>query len=189
MKKQFSFFLAASLLFAAPQWADAPSLLPPEGHEELIVYNRILAKINDKTLSVIDVMKKMDLFLQRNYPEMVGSKIARYQFYSAQWRDTLSHMIDQELMLADAEHLELKVTDAEVREEMLDRFGPAIMATLDQLNISYEEARKMIHSEMVVQRMMWYRVQSKALNMVNPQDIKDAYKQFCEENPALEQWE
>jgi hypothetical protein len=173
---------------AAPNWADAPPQFQTEGAESLIVFNRILAKVNGKTLSVIDVMRKMDLFLQRNYPHLVDSKVARYQFYSSQWRETLAQMIDQELMIADAERLELKVTDAEVREEMLERFGPTIMSTLDKLDMSYEEARQMIHSEMIVQRMMWFRVNSKALNQVNPQDIKEAYRAYCQQNPALEEW-
>jgi hypothetical protein len=188
MKKSIFLLIIPLLLATALTQADV-SPLTPQGQEELIIYNRILAKVNGKTLSVIDVMKKMDLFLQRNYPDLVNSKVARYQFYSSHWRDTLSQMVDQELMLADAERLELKVTDAEVREEMLDRFGPAIMATLDQLDLTYEEARKMIHTEMVVQRMLWFRVNSKALNTVNPQEIKQAYKQFCLNNPPLEEWE
>src|SRR5579871_780542 len=117
--------------------------------QELVVYNRILAKVNDKTISVIDVMKKMDLFLQKYYPQFAGSKAARYQFYSSQWRETLTQMIDQELMIADAEKLEVKVTDAEVREELLNRFGPNIMTVLDGLGVTYDEARKMIHNEML----------------------------------------
>lgn len=169
--------------------SSVPGIMGQEEPRELIVYNRILAKVNGKTISVIDVMKKMDLFLQRYYPQYIESKPARYQYYSTQWRDTLAQMIDQELMQADAEHIELKVSDAEVREEMLDRFGPSIMQTLDQMGITYEEARKMIFSEMIVQRMMWYRVNSKAVNSVNPQDIKSAYKQYCAQNPALEEWE
>jgi hypothetical protein len=185
-----SFFLATTcsplLLTAQPS---PSSILSPEETQELIVYNRILAKVNGKTISVIDVMKKMDLFLQRYYPEYTQSKSTRYQYYSTQWKETLAQMIDQELMMADAEHLELKVSDAEVREEMLDRFGPAIMATLDQMGMTYEEARKMIFGEMVVQRIMWYRVNSKALNSVNPQEIKDAYKKYCAKNPSLEEWE
>lgn len=179
----------ALLLCTATTRADLPQHFPQDSQESLIVYNRILAKVNGKTLSVIDVMRKMDLFLQRNYPHLVDSKVARFQFYSSQWRDTLAQMIDQELMIADAEKLELKVTDAEVREEMLERFGPAIMSTLDKLDMNYEEARQMIHAEMIVQRMMWFRVNSKALSQVNPQDIKDAYQTYCEKNPPLEQWE
>ncbi len=171
--------------------AQTPSadLLTQEESQELIVYNRILAKVNGKTISVIDVMKKMDLVLQRYYPQYAQSKVARFQFYSTQWRDTLEQIIDQELMQADAEHLELKVSDAEVREEMLERFGPNIMQTLDKINMTYEEARKMIFAEMVVQRIMWYRVNSKALNRVNPQDIKAAYKEYCANHPTLDEWE
>ncbi len=186
----FLFFIVTACAAGAVH-ANTPlnGMLAHEDPQELIVYNRILAKVNGKTISVIDVMKKMDLFLQRHYPQLAQSKVARHQYYSTQWRDTLSQMIDQELMQADAEHLELKVSDAEVREEMLDRFGPAIMQTLDQLGMTYEEARKLIFSEIVVQRMMWYRVNSKAVNSVNPQDIKEAYKDYCQKNPALEEWE
>jgi hypothetical protein len=159
-----------------------------EEPQDIVIYNRILAKVNGKSVSVIDVMKKMDLFLQRYYPEHAQSKMARFQYYSKQWKETLSQIIDQELMLADAEHLELKVTDAEVREEVLARFGPNIMGTLDSIGMTYEEARTQIYNEMVVHRIMWYRVHSKALNTVNPQDIKESYRLFCQKNPPLEKW-
>lgn len=164
-----------------------PLPLNDEG-KDIIVYNRILAKVNGKSISVIDVMKKMDLFLQRYYPEHARSVFARFQYFSKQWRDTLSQMIDQELMLADAEHLDLKIADAEVREEVLTRFGPNIMGTLDTLGITYDEARTQIYNEMAVHRIMWYRVHSKALNTVNPHEIKEAYKLFCHKNPPFEKW-
>jgi len=157
--------------------------------EELIVYNRILGKVNNKTISVMDVMKKMDLFLQKNYPHLANSKLARYQFYSAQWRDYLTQIIDTELMIADAEKLEVKIAEAEVREEMLNRFGPNMMPLFDTLGISYEEAKQMIHDEMIVQRMMWFRVNSKALSTVNSKDVKEAYKEFCAKNPEMQEWQ
>src|SRR6267154_3855499 len=166
-----------------------PSIPEYEEPRELIIYNRILAKVNDKTISVIDVMKKMDLFLQKYYPHLTGSKLARYQFYSSQWREYLTQMIDQELMIADAEKLDVKLTDAEVREELLTRFGPNIMPVLDKLGLTYDEARKMIHDEMLVQRMIWFRVNSKALSKINSLDVKAAYRQFCEQNPELEEWQ
>jgi hypothetical protein len=167
-----------------------PSPIPAmEESHELVIYNRILAKVNDKTISVIDVMKKMDLFLQKYYPQLAGSKLARYQFYSSQWREYLTQMIDQELMIADAEKLEVKVTDAEVREELLTRFGPNIMTALDNIGLTYDEARKMIHDEMLVQRMVWFRVNSKALNKINSSHVREAYKQYCEKNPELEEWQ
>ncbi len=179
----FSLCVQSLLLGDAP----APMMLQDES-QELIVYNRILAKVNGKTISVIDVMKRMDLFLQHHYPHLVSSKVARFQYYNSQWRETLAQIIDQELMLADSERLEIKVSEAEIREEMLTRFGPNIIQTLDNMNLTHEEARKMIVDEMIVQRMMWYRVNAKALNTVNPRDIKTAYHKHCEKNPALEEW-
>jgi len=187
--KFFLFLCFICLVFGTHLEGVLRGLTAQEEPQELIVYNRILVKVNNKTISVIDVMKKMDLFLQRYYPQFMQSKAARFQYYSSQWSDTLAQIIDQELMLADAEHLELKVSDADVREEMLDRFGPAIIQTLDQIGMTYEEARKMVFAEMVVQRVMWYRVNSKAINSVHPQHIKEAYKKYCEKNPALEEWE
>ena len=88
--------LATALICTSSPSADPHPAVSFEGNESLIVYNRILAKVNGKTLSVIDVMRKMDLFLQRNYPHLVDSKVARFQFYSSQWRETLAQMIDQE---------------------------------------------------------------------------------------------
>lgn len=188
MKLVKPIFFIFSLLAAQTLVADSPSplLFPQEEGQELIVNNRILAKVHGKTISVIDVMKKMDVFLARAYPEHANSKMARFQFYSTQWKNTLSQMIDNELMLADAEGIELKISDGDVRETLQERFGPNVMANLEKIGISYEEARQMIHSEIAAQRMSWYRIQSKALLSVNPQDIKAAYKEYCQKNPATE---
>lgn len=176
------FFSLASL------YAELPGVLAYEEPQEIIVTNRILATVNGVSISVIDVMKKMDMVLQRYYPERFSFKFMRFQHYSKNWRDTLIQMIDQELMLADAQHLDVKVSDAEVREEMLRRFGANMMMTLDMMGISSEEARMQIHKEIVVQKIMWYRVHSKVFNMVGPQDIKEAYRLFCKHNPPIEKW-
>src|SRR3990167_5737972 len=74
----------------------APSMMTPQPEPELIVYNRVLARVNGKTFSVVDVMKKMDMFLQRNYPHMISSKAACFQFYASQWKEYLSQIINQE---------------------------------------------------------------------------------------------
>ncbi len=46
----------------------------------------------------------------------------------------------------------------------------------------------MVHDEMIVQRMQWFRVSSKALQRVTAQDVKDAYAEFCRANPPKEEW-
>ena len=168
--------------------ADNPSIPQMEQVQEIVVQNRILTKINGKNISVLDVMKKMDVFLSTYYPEFMDSKTKRYQFYSTQWRQTLQQMIDHELMVIDATNRDVKVSDGEVREEIQTRFGPNVMQTLDSLGITSDEAREMVYQDMIVQRIQWVRVTSKILQKVTSQEVKKAYQKFLQENPAKEEW-
>ena len=186
MHKKICFALLLSL--ASLQGAPS-SLLPSQSEGHLVVQNRILAKVGDRTISVLDVMKKMEVFLYRYYPQYADITAMRHQYFSTQWKETLMQMIDHELILLDAEKMELKISDAEVRETLFDRFGPNVMTSLDKIGLSYEEARAMIHSELVVQKMTWFKAQAKALSSVNTQDVKLAYQKYCEQNPPKEEWE
>ena len=180
MKHFFLPILLASSLFAEVN-------LYPTDEPKISVQNTILTTVNDNTISVIDVMKKLDLVLHQNYPDLADSAPARFQFYSNNWKHVFTEMIDSELILADAEAKEIKLTDGEIREEMERRFGPNVQATLDKIGLSYEDSRNLIRKELIVQRMMWFFVHSKALTSVSPQEIRQAYKQYLREHPAYRQ--
>jgi hypothetical protein len=156
---------------------------------KLVVNNRIVAKVNDKTISVLDIMKKMDVYIARYYPQYSDNIHAKHQYFTTHWKDVLVQMIDGELMLLDAEKLELKVSDSDVREALLERFGPNVMSSLDKLQLSYDEAKKMVHTDLIIERMTWYRINSKALQSVNPNDVKTAYADYLKKNPPQEQWD
>ncbi len=177
-----SFCLLSSAVYSAPGGSS-------QENYEIIVNNRILAKVQEQTISVIDVMKKMDVFLNQYYPEVAENPMARFQYYTSQWRSTLAQMIDNELIMADAEAKQVKISDGDLRESIQERFGPNIMATLDKIGLSYEEARKMVLADMIVQRMTWFKINSKAIQSVNPKDIKLAYQRYCEENPSTDEFE
>ena len=122
-------------------------------HEpKLKINNRILVTVMNKPITVLDVVKKMNVILEQNYPEYRHIDSARHQFYSQQWKTILYQMIDSELMLKDAEKLEIKLSDAEIREEIHSRFGPNIMKSLSSIGISYDEAKKMTFSNIYSER-------------------------------------
>lgn len=185
MKKHILFLSFSFLLLSSFFHAEQNDFLQDKS-QQLVIQNRILAKVNNKTLSVLDVVKKMEVLFSRHYPQYANSLPAKYQYFSSQWKEILLQMIDHELILSDAEKLDLKITDSEVREMLYEKFGPNLMGSLDTLGLSYEEARAMIYSEIVVQKMTWFKVHSKALNSVNVQDIKRAYAAYCEKNPIKE---
>ncbi len=171
----------ATSLFAQMNYSPRPD-------PQISVKNRILTKVNGNAISVVDVMKKMDMLLHQNYPQFADSPQARVQFYSASWRSILMEMIDTELILADADEREIKLTDGELREEMEERFGPSILLTLEKVGLSYDDAWSMVKKEMIVQRMMWFFARSKALQSVGPQTIRAAYQDYLKENPPHQEW-
>lgn len=180
--------LAVILLVSASVVQAAPPA-PPQTEGQISINNRLLARVNDKTISVYDVVKKMDLFLSAYYPDVMKSATSRFQFYSSNWKAMLEKMIDDQLILADSEGKEFKITEGDIRQAILDRLGPNVMASVDKLGMTYEEARKLIYEDMVVQRMMGAKVHARAYQIVGPQQIKSAYENYVAEQDVGEEWE
>lgn len=179
--KFFAFLFCACSCFAQMNFS-------PRGEPQISVKNRILTTVNGTAISVVDVMKKMDMILHQNYPQFADSPQARFQFYSTSWRPILMEMIDTELILSDAEEKEIKLTDGEVREEMEARFGPGVQLTLETIGLSYDDAWKMVRKELIVRRMLWFFAQSKAIQSVSPLTIRQAYRQYLAEHPPYQEW-
>ncbi len=189
------FFLISVLvsLFLFPLHAEEPDL-PAQDlvlldvPQELVVNNRILAFVEGKSITVWDVMKSMDFFIHQQNPQAFASSPARFQFYTMYWKQFLWELIDRELMLSDAKRMKVTVSDADVREEILHRFGPNTMHVCDTMDMPYKEVKQAIHDEMIVQRMLWIRVHSKALASIGPQAMANAYETYCKEHPANLKW-
>ncbi len=95
----------------------------------IAIQNSILIKVNDTTISIMDVKKKMDFLFHQHYPQLSNSDEARIQFYESSWRKVLLEMVDQELILADATDKDIQLSDGEIREEMETRFYPNVTQT------------------------------------------------------------
>lgn len=156
--------------------------------QNLIINNRILLKINNKTITVMDVVKKMDLLFYRQYPELATSTMARYQFYVSGWRSILGSVIDDYLIMADAEEKEIKVSDGEIREELESLFGPDVVLNVDKLGMTLDEAFDLLKTELTVQRMTSIMVRNKAMTEVHPRRVKKRYEKVLEENPPQNCW-
>ncbi|MEI6242911.1 MAG: SurA N-terminal domain-containing protein, partial [Chlamydiota bacterium] len=155
---------------------------------KIAVQNTVLIQINGNKISVLDVMKKMDIMFYKNFPDMRDSLPARFQFYTNSWKHVLEEMINTELILIEAEHRELKVTDGEIREDMETRFGPNILTSLEKLGLSYDETMNMIKKDLIVKKMTGYFIHLKAMQSVHPELIRTAYSAYLETHPAFEEW-
>lgn len=181
-----SSFILTSTLQA--QTATPSFMLNNEEALQIAVNNRILATVNGKAITVMDVMKKMDMVFYRQYPQYVSSKSARYQFYMMSWKQVLQDLIDKELLLADAEESKLAVSNGDVRQEMETVFGPNIIINLDQAGLTMDEAWKMVKEEITIRRMLMFKVNLKAMKKVNPQDIRAAYEKQVKAHTKAATW-
>jgi hypothetical protein len=186
MKKTF-LVLATSFLLV-DGFCQAQNLMPEGKDFEIVMNNKPLVKINGKTLSVMDVKKKMDLFLYEHHAEVIDNPVLVYQFYSQHWRDTLQKMIDDELIKMEAQTFKLNISEGDVRQEMEKRFGPNVTKRLDELGLTMEDAKKIIHDEIVVNNMTWYRVWAKTLQQVGPELVRAQYEPFLAKLPLKDEW-
>lgn len=177
--KPFLFLaLLPFLLFGA---ADT-LFMPDDSHLRIVVNNRVLANVNGKPITVIDVMKRMDLLFLKQFPEYTSSVNARHQFYQVSWKRILSELIDKELILADAKETKMEVANGDVRQEMEELFGPNIILSLDKIGQTLEDATKIIAGDILLRRMVFLKVTSKAMTKVTPQVLREYYTHYAIEN-------
>lgn len=194
MKRTFlilsALFQTAVILAPVAIYAKGDSVLLGglEQPMQITINNRILAKVHGKAISVIDVMKKMDMLFYKQFPQYTSSVEARFQFYQVQWKRTLQDLVDKELILADAEESKIQVTANETRKEMESQFGPNIILNLDKVGLTFDEAWHMVQGDLLLRRMITFRVNSKAFKIVTPQVIRTAYEQFAKENIRTPEW-
>jgi len=174
----FLTFLASASIDAKPE----SFLFGSEDALHILVNNRILAKVNGKAISVIDVMKKMDMLFYRQFPEYTSSIPARFQFYQVNWKHVISDLIDKELILADAVENKLPLTNGDIRQEMETLFGPNIIMNLDKIGMTYDEAWSIVKGDISLRRMLYYKVNSKAMRELTPQALRLSYNEFAKDN-------
>lgn len=188
MLKHLSTFFFLLYAFAPLSHAADPFIFGKADNAHIEVNNRVLAYVNGKAITVIDVMKKMDMVFFKHFPEYTSSPHARFQYYQINWKGVLQELIDKELILADALENKVPLTTGDVRQEMESLFGPNIIANLDKIDLSFDEAFKIVQGDLLLQRTMMIRVNSKAMRTVTPQVIREAYNEYAAKNVKEETW-
>jgi len=181
-----SFFLVNAALETSLQAVPMQNRVEPK----ISINNRILARINGKAITTYDLVRKMDLTFYKQYPEYVGSTMARFQFYQQGWKVILDDLITEELILADAKESKIEASAGDVRQEMEEQFGPNIIDNLDKAGMSLDEAYKIVEAELILQRTIGARVNIKALRIVTPSKVRMTYDEYVQkpENRHLTKW-
>lgn len=184
MKNKIIFFCLSLFYITAPlQAAGLNTALSGQPREitKILINNRILAHVNDKAITTYDVAKKMDILFYRQFPQYLSFPEARYQFYLANWESVLEELIYKELILADAKEHKVEISSGDVRQEMEALFGPNIIENLDKAGMTFDEASKIVQGDLIIQKMVNFQVNAKALRVVTPAKVKEAYDFFAKD--------
>jgi hypothetical protein len=82
----------------------------------------------------------------------------------------------------------MPVTNGDVRQELERMFGPNIIANLDSIGMSFDEAWKMVQGDITIKRMLYVRVNMKVLSKINPKEVRLAYEKYLPELQRPTQW-
>lgn len=154
----------------------------------ILVENRVLTRVNSQAISVIDVMKKMDMDFYIDFPHLMDSEVARYQFYRARWKAQLERMVESELILEDAKSHKIEVTKGDTREEIESRYGPEVIVNLDKIGLTYDEAWEVVEKDILVQRMTQGHLYLRGVMNISPEDLLKAYQEHIQTNRKPDFW-
>lgn len=183
-----TFLVACNSILVAASSAGTNPFLFASDRPTIKVNNRILVHVVGKTITVRDVQKKMDIIFLREFPQYADVPEARYQFYAAQWRFMLKDLVDRALIVADAERMELKISNGDIKQEMHDLFGPNVAQTLDQLGLNHDEAMDMVKTDILIRRVMGMKVHMAAQMKLRPQDVRSGYEEYLNSFSGASQW-
>lgn len=153
---------------------------------EVFAENRVLATVRDQVITVVDVMKKLDMIFYQQFPEYRNSPQARFEFYRANWRRVLEELVDRQLVLSWSEEKQFTVTNGDIREELEEIFGPDVMVNLYEAGLSLSEVREMLRADILLRRIISFYIRTPVLTTITPAVLKKTYAQRALETKGRE---
>ena len=90
--------------------------------------------------------------------------------------------------MADAEENKLPINSGDIRSEMETLFGPNIIGNLDKIGMTFDEAWNIVKGDFTIQRMLFVRVNSRAMHHVTPLEVRNLYQEYAQSNIRPDKW-
>jgi hypothetical protein len=160
----------------------------PSSRASIVVENRVLATVRDQVITVMDVMKKLDMIFYQQFPQYRKMPEARYEFYRANWRKVFEELVDRQLIISLAEEKQFTVTNGDIREELEEAFGPNVMMNLYEEKLSMHEVHDMMKADILLRRIIAFYIHSPVMSSITPEVLKEAYQKKVKEMEGRRGW-
>jgi len=149
----------------------APSIALSDG---IVLVDRVVATVAGEAITMYDVRERM----RHTQGQMMGLVFGEEGEQG--FKQALDSLIVEKLLLLEAKKLEIEVSDEEVREtlEEVKResnwSGEDFMKVIEALGFTEKEYFEMRKTQMIVQRVLQYKVYSKV--RVGDSEVEEAFK-------------
>ncbi len=154
----------------------------------VIVDNKVLATVRGQVITVVDVMKKLDMIFYQQFPQYRGSSEARFEFYRTNWRRVLEELVDRHLIVVMAEEKGFQITNGDIRQELEEMFGPNVMMNLYEAGLSMHEVHEMMKADILLRRVLSFYVRNPVFASITPEVVKQAYTEKSKELKGQASW-
>lgn len=181
MYRNLKYFFIA-ILFASS------SLTTNVYSEGLHFSNKILSCVGEKQISVYDVKQEMDRQIFMHQKDLFANPQTLGAYYTQNWKPTLKKMIEDELLLLEAEGMQYEVPTTDVTKKLSELYGDDLSTTLEFLSITESEARKHARREVLSAHMSWFNIWSKSVMDVTPKVVYTGYEKHLKELQKNDKW-
>ncbi|MCH9621237.1 MAG: hypothetical protein S4CHLAM20_06550 [Chlamydiia bacterium] len=150
--------------------------------------NRILSSVGEKSITVLDVKREMDRQLYRQDKKIFSNPEAVYSYYAQNWKHILQKMVNDEILLLEAEKSKYEVKSHDVNQKMKELYGDDQVDAFRFLSITPEQALQNSKKELISAHLSWYKIWSKAFLETTPGIIRKAYETHIAELPKKDEW-
>lgn len=186
-KTVFSFILF-SIVLATPSLSLGADDDVKIARSSIVVHNHILWNYRGCVITVMDVVKRLEQFGQnmKGFDSMDSAQ--KLEFYQQNWRGALQDIMDSDLIYQDAVDHNMQVSDAEGRDQLVHLYGEHYITEIDRLGLTMKEALDRVKKDLLIQRMLYFRVHFQARNSITPSLLAQTYKEMCKEQPETDFW-
>jgi len=150
--------------------------------------NTILTHVGNKPITALDVKRELDRQLYLFDKTAFNNPEAVFAHYSQNWKYTLNKIIQDELMLLEAETLEFSIPPHEITKKTAELYGDNPVPLYQLLSITPEEAKDHGKRELFSMYLTYVKIWDKSNIGATPREVQKVYESFIKDLPMKDKW-
>lgn len=150
--------------------------------------NKILTHVGNKPITVLDVKREMDRQIYLFDKTAFDNPEAVYAHYNQNWKYTLKKIVQDELLLLEAESREFSIPPHEITKKTAELYGENPVPLYQLLSITQEEAKEHGKRELYSMYLNYFNIWDKCNIAATPKEVQKAYQSFIKDLPMKDKW-